>query len=311
MPKVVIFLQPSSNLLDLAAIIQVFNEAIEFGIDVSLSYCSESTHVTTIADFTLSTIQHFSQITLKRGDYLIVTSSNHNYVFSPQFKVSPTLTDWLMAQLEEKVNIIAVCNGAFVLGKAGLLNKRKCTTHWKRTRELKAMFPQAQVEDNVLLVEDNGITTSAGAASGIDLALLIVSRISNDYYSHKIARELVLFNRRDPDSPQTSPYLQYRNHFHTGIHTIQEYIIQQINKKHSLADLAFRANMSERNFCRIFKRETGVTVVEYINGIRQITIRELLKNPNLSKKQIAQRVGLESERQVSRILKQDLAGYVR
>ena len=60
--------------------------------------------------------------------------------------------------------------------------------------------------------------------------------------------------------------------------------------------------MSTRNFTRIFKKETGVTIGDYLTMLRKEKIAELLKKPDLSRPQIARKVGLKSERQLGRLL---------
>ena len=83
---------------------------------------------------------------------------------------------------------------------------------------------------------------------------------------------------------------------------MQDYILEKLHQKNSLLDLAEIVGMSERNFTRIFKKETGITVVEYINVVRKAKATELKKNPNFSKIEIANKVGLQSEKQLTRIL---------
>jgi two-component system response regulator YesN len=83
---------------------------------------------------------------------------------------------------------------------------------------------------------------------------------------------------------------------------VQNYLQDNLNKKNLLSDLAEIANMSHRNFCRIFKKETSLTVIEYVTILRKERIKSLLKNPDLAKIEIANSVGLQSEKQVFRIL---------
>lgn len=156
-----------------------------------------------------------------------------------------------------------------------MLDGIKCTTHWKRTEELQADFPKAKVQQNIIFVEDNGIYTSAGANSAIDVALHILSHLKDDFFAHKIARELVVYNRRRGSDVQQSIYSSNRNHIHNGIHKVQDYLEKNLHKKNMLADLAELANMSHRNFCRIFKKETSLTVIEYVNLLRKEKINEL------------------------------------
>ena len=124
------------------------------------------------------------------------------------------------------------------------------------------------------------------------------------HFANKVAREIVLYIRRDANQTQQSIFLSYRNHIHAGIHRAQDWLIENLDKKSCLDQLAALANMSTRNFTRVFKKETGITIGEYIALLRQEKIKELLKKPDFSRHQVARQVGLTSERQVSRLMKQ-------
>ena len=89
---------------------------------------------------------------------------------------------------------------------------------------------------------------------------------------------------------------------HKGINKVKEFILKNTNVKTYLPQLSEIANMSDRNFTRVFKRETGLTVNEFITSVRKEKINELIKNPDMSRSQIASECGLKSERQVSRLL---------
>lgn len=301
-----VFLLPETNLLDFGGITQAFIEARDFGLNIELIICGEHNEIVTNAGVKIKGVKNYQEIEIGSIDYLFIISANYKYVFSRKFKPSDELLNWVKQIHESGTKICAVCIGAFLIGAAGLLDNIKCTTHWKKTSELKKQFPLSKVHEDVLFIEDNNIITSAGSSSGIDLALYIISKIKDENTSHKIARELVMFGRRGGSTPQESVFLKYRNHYHNGIHKVQDYIINNINEKMYISELSDMANMSERNFCRIFKKETSVTVFDYITRIRKEFITRLLENPDLSKKQIANKVGLESERQLNRIIKKDL-----
>ncbi|MFM2387771.1 MAG: hypothetical protein RL660_2528 [Bacteroidota bacterium] len=300
--KIVCLLMPHTNLLDLGGAAQVFHEAKDQGLDIELSYCSGNTNLNSATGLPIGKIAHYSKQNLRPGDYVIVLSSDYKYVFSKNFAPEAALLTWLKLQHQQDVKLCAICTGAFVLGKAGLLDGIKCTTHWKRTQDLQQQFPKAKVQSNFIYVEDSGIYTSAGANSAIDVALNIIGHLKDDYFAHKIARELVVYSRRSGSETQQSVYLNYRNHFHGGIHKVQDYLNLNLSKKTLLTDLAEIANMSHRNFCRVFKRETSLTVNEYVTILRQERIKALLQNPDLSRSEIAKACGLQSERQLSRIM---------
>ena len=189
-----------------------------------------------------------------------------------------------------------------MLAHSGLLNGKSCTTHWKYTQKMQNLFPRAKVKENVLFTEQEGIFTSAGVASGIDLALHILEKEAGHYLTHKVARELVVYIRRGGNEAQHSVFLSYRNHLHTGVHQVQDWLNENLHKKYSIDELAEMAHMSTRNFTRIFKKETGITVSDYITLLRCEKIRELKKKPDLSRHQIAQHIGLQSDRQLRRVM---------
>jgi transcriptional regulator GlxA family with amidase domain len=299
--KFIFLILPQIHLLDLAGPDQTIHEAIEYGADFEIDYCTLENTVNSTAGLPLGKIQHFSKIKFKAGDFLMIPGSNASYLCSTSFKDNKKIFDWINALYTSGLNICSICAGAFVLAEAGLLNNIECTTHFKKTKQLQSMYPKTKVVENILFTTQNRIYTSAGIASGIDLTLHIIQSLKGDYFAHKVARELVVYNRRNGNMAQQSDMLLHRNHIHYGIHKVQDLLSENLSKKISLARLAEVANMSERNFTRIFKKETKLTVVEYLNVLRKEKITELIKNPNLSMIEIANKVGLNSERQVSRI----------
>ncbi|HRG27431.1 MAG TPA: DJ-1/PfpI family protein [Chitinophagales bacterium] len=293
---------PHVHLLDLAGPDQVFLEAIGYNAPFEIVYCSIGDDVASSALLPFGKLKHFSKIKLKPQDFLIVPGAELSYLQSKHFKNNTHLFTWLTSCYANHINICSICSGAFVLAESGLLNGKECTTHWKRTKELQQLYPKAKVVENVLFTEDGNIYASAGIASGIDMALYIVEKIMGSFFAHKVARELVIYTRRSGNQHQHSELLNYRNHIHTGIHKTQDWLHENLHKKVSLKFLAGIANMSDRNFTRVFKKETSLTVNEYITLLRKEKITQLLNNPDMSRAQIAKQCGLKSERQVSRLI---------
>lgn len=304
--KFVFLVLPEIHLMDLAGPDQTIHEAIEYGAPFEIEYCGLKKEISSSAGLSIQKQTYFEDVTLTSGDYLVIPGSNVSYILSNEFKQNKPLFAWIRKQYQRGVQLVSICAGVFVLGLADLLEGIECTTHFKRTAQLQELFPRALVKENILFTEQNGIYTSAGIASGIDLTLHIVEQRCGGYFAHKVARELVVYNRREGHQMQHSVMMQFRNHIHSGIHNTQDYIIEHIDQKMSLYDLAELACMSERNFTRVFKKETGTTVNAFINSIRRERIEQLMKNKDLSKKQIAAQVGLESERQVLRIMRGEM-----
>ncbi|MCF6132544.1 GlxA family transcriptional regulator [Flavobacterium wongokense] len=300
--KFVFLLLPEIHLMDLAGPDQAIHEAIDFGAEFEIEHCNLVPQITTTSGLSIGKTKHYTEVVINKGDYLIIPGSNASYLLSEDFKKEKNLLSWLKDLHQNGVNICSICAGAFALAECGLLDNISCTTHFKRTRQLQELYPKTKVIENILFTDNNGIYTSAGIASGIDLSLHIIEKLKGSHFAHLVARELVVYNRRSGNSAQDSELLQFRNHIHSGIHKAQDWILDNIHIKTNLEDLAGIANMSERNFTRIFKKETNVTVNDFITIIRKEKSRELLKNPDFSRIEIAQRIGLQSERQLSRII---------
>lgn len=300
--KFVFLLLPNIHILDLAGPDQAIHEAIDFQADFEMEYCGIDEFINSTSGIPFGQVQHFSKVILNEGDFLIIPGCDFSYLTSTDFLNKRDLFEWVKNCFENKINVCSICLGAFVLAESGLLDDLFCTTHFKKTKALQELYPKLKVVENILFTDYNGIYTSAGIASGIDLTLHIIEKLKGGFFANKVARELVVYNRRIGSAAQESELLKFRNHIHNGIHKVQDFIVENIHIKSNLNDLAELANMSERNFTRIFKKETNITVNDFITIIRKEKIKELMKQPDLSKIEIANKVGLNSEKQMNRIL---------
>jgi transcriptional regulator GlxA family with amidase domain len=187
--------------------------------------------------------------------------------------------------------VLSVCSGAFMLGEAGLLDGRRCTTHWQHAPQLQERFPKAIVEPNSLYVEDGRILTSAGTAAGIDLCLHLVRTIHGSAVATKLARRMVVPPHRDggqaqyveaplpraPDVPTLEPLLAW--------------LVEHLDQSVDVVTLARRAHMAPRTFARRFRAETGTTPHDWVTGQRILLARRLLEETNLGVDAVAQRSG--------------------
>lgn len=300
--KFVFLLLPHIHILDLAGADQAIHEAIDFEADFEIVYCGLNQDVTTTSGLPFGEVPHFTEVSLDVGDFLVIPGSSYSYLTAKEFKNEKQLFSWINQTYDKGVSVCSICLGAFVLAESGLLNGRSCTTHFKKTKELQERYPRLKVVENILYTDQENIYTSAGIAAGIDLTLHIIEKLKGSYFAHKVARELVVYHRRKGTDSQQSELMSFRNHLHAGIHLVQDYIIEHIHIKSNLTALAKMANMSERNFTRVFKKETGITVNDFITTIRKNKAQDFLKNPDFSRIKVANMVGLESEKQLGRIL---------
>ena len=145
--------------------------------------------------------------------------------------------------------------------------------------------------------------TSGGISARIDLSLAILEELKGALFTHKVARGLVVYHRRNHDHTQQSIYLDYRNHINPKIHTVQDHLIDHLADENNIEDLASLVAMSPRNLSRIFKEKTGTTILEYLTMLRLELAKTMLNNPEYTSGYIASKCGFKSPRQLQRILK--------
>lgn len=186
--------------------------------------------------------------------------------------------------------ILTVCSGAFVAGAAGLLDGRRCTTHWMHADELTRMYPTAKVDRNVLFVDDGNLITSAGTAAGIDACLHLVRRELGSEVTNKIARRMVVPPQRDGGQRQ---YIDQPIPVRCseGFAPHLDWILTNLEKPHTVTTLARRAAMSTRTFARRFVEETGTTPMQWVTDQRVLFARRLLEETDLDIDRIAYRSG--------------------
>lgn len=303
MLKVAFIVPPHVELLDLAGPAQAFTEAKSHGLDVAIEFYSYHDKNTSTSGVGFGEIKNYKEANLNAGDFVFVPGTGHDYLQSTEFGSEKDFFYWIAKGADKKVNTCSICTGAFFLGEAGLLDGRECTTHWRRTDELKTRFPKAKVLADILYVKSDNIYTSAGISAGIDLALAILEYLKGPNFVHKVARGLVVYHRRDPTHSQKSIYLDFRNHINPKIHEVQDFLINNLAKENSIEALAEMVAMSPRNLSRVFKESTGLTIVEYLTELRIETAKTLLNNPDYTIEYIASQCGFKTARQLQRILK--------
>lgn len=186
--------------------------------------------------------------------------------------------------------ILSVCSGAFVLGAAGLLDGRACTTHWMHSDQLAKMYPSARIDQNVLFVDDGDLITSAGTAAGIDACLHLVRRELGSAVTNVIARRMVVPPQRDGGQRQYIA-MPVPERCSEGFAPQLDWILANLHEIHTVARLARRANMSARTFARKFVEETGTTPMQWVTDQRVLFARRLLEETDLDIDSVAERSG--------------------
>jgi transcriptional regulator GlxA family with amidase domain len=239
--------------------------------------------VATSADFTIA-VEHGPEL-LETADTVIVAA------FSPGS--GAVLSEPVLAALRRirpGTRLVSICTGAFVLAAAGLLDGRPATTHWQAAERFRSLFPQIDLDPDVLFVDDGDILTSAGAASGIDALLHLLRKDHGTEIANRVARQCVVPPWREGGQAQyiEAPVPRPAD---DGTAATRAWILTHLDEPLALPDLAGHARMSLRTFARRFTDETGMSPGRWIIQQRLARARHLLESSDLPIDEIAARTG--------------------
>ena len=289
MRRVVFVLTPQLHLLDLAGPAQVFSTAPGY----TLGYVAEEPSVPSWQGVRLQASVEWPA--LDPDDLVLVPGWRDGH--DP---VGPALLDRIAAHHAAGGTVASVCSGATALGRAGLLDGRRCTTHHDLQDRLAREHPRATVVRDVLFVSDGRVVTSAGIASGIDLALHLVAQRHGPAVAARTAREMVVYARRNGHERQASAMLRHRAHLSDVVHRVQDRIDAEFTAPLPLPDLAAGAGVSERTLTRLFETATGRTPLRYQQQLR-VERAEYLIGHGATVEAAARAVGFGDARMLRRL----------
>jgi transcriptional regulator GlxA family with amidase domain len=202
--------------------------------------------------------------------------------------------DWIRRTDARARRTAGVCSGAFLLARAGLLDGRRATTHWRNCEDLARLFPRVAVEPDRIYVRDGRIATSAGVTAGMDLALALLEDDLGGELARDVARHLVLFLRRPGGQSQFSVQLAGPVANRPSLRELQSWIHEHPDADLGVEALARRMGMSPRNFARTFTRELSVTPARYVERARVEAARQWLEDSRAGLDEVAAACGFGS-----------------
>lgn len=295
MIRVVFVLIPRLHLLDLAGPAQVFSTATDFGHPYQLSYVGAEPVVATHQGVPLGASVELPSLS---ADDLVVVPGWRSPLDAAE--IPPGLLAFLRDHHAAGGTVASVCAGADALGRAGLLDGRRCTTHHGLQDDLARRYPRASVVRDVLYVEDDRVITSAGIASGIDLSLHLIAVRHGPAAAARVARSMVVYARRNGDEQQASAMLRHRAHLSDAVHRVQDRIDTHFSEPLPLPDLAATAGTSERTLTRLFEAATGQTPLRYQQVLR-VERAEYLIGHGATVEAAARAVGFGDARMLRRL----------
>ena len=204
--------------------------------------------------------------------------------------------------LEENASphrLVTICSGTLLAARAGVLGRRRCTTHHELLRTLRTLAPQAEVVENRVFVVDGPVASSAGITAGIDVALHLIGEECGEALAASVAEDMVVYLRRSDRDPEQSPFRVHRGHLHATVHRVQDAIIDDPERDWNMAALARAGHTTERHLLRLFIEHAQVSPLQYLQSIRLERARQALEH-GASVTQAAASAGFRSDLQMRR-----------
>ncbi|WP_223449129.1 GlxA family transcriptional regulator [Pseudomonas sp. BF-R-19] len=170
----------------------------------------------------------------------------------------------------------SICTGANALAEAGLLDGRRATTHWAHVPAFRKAYPNVKVEEDRIFINDGHLWTAAGMSACVDLALALVEKDLGADIARKVARQLVVYHRRSGGQSQFSVMLALAPKT-DRIQAALNYAKQNLKSALSVEELASAANLSPRQFSRVFHAETGQSPAKAIESLRVESARLMME----------------------------------
>src|ERR1700704_4079575 len=206
---------------------------------------------------------------------------------------------FVRANAKRGVRIASVCSGAYMLAEAGVLDGRRATTHWSRTRHFLGAYPKIKLEPDKIFIRDGNIWSSAGISAGIDLALAMASEDFGDEVARATARQLVIYHRRAGGQSQFSSLLELKaptGRFAALLSWAREHLDQPL----TVEQLAEQAGMSSRHFTRAFIAETGATPSKAVERLRIEVARQRVQSSGEAIEGVAETTGFRDPERMRR-----------
>ena len=296
-PRVVFFAPPAVTALDLVGPLQAFEMAGHyFARPYRIEVCALTETIPVIGNLNFSNLLLYRQIKIQPDDTLFVLGCD---AVTPGFmRAHKAVFPWIRKAWLDGATVCSVCTGAFLLAEAGILDGLSCATHWADADLLQQRYPRIKVRKGVLFVQEGNVFTSAGIASGIDLAIHLIGLRYGEKLAFQVARSLVIHLRRSGGFQQESVYLQYRNHLDDMVHRAQSIIIENLDRPPSLDQLAVQVGASSRTLSRRFRQNLDLSVGEYLRELRLERARSLLRETGSKVEDVAKACGFNGSRQL-------------
>ena len=189
---------------------------------------------------------------------------------------------WIKEQHDNGAEVASLCVGAFLLASTGLLDGKKCSTHWGFQNLFRTMFPKVDVIDGSIVTEQGRLYSSGGAMSYWNLLLYLVEKYT-DRQTAVLASKYFAIDIDRESQAAFAMFQGQKNHADEAVKKAQEFIDTNIKERISIDELAGLVAVGRRSFERRFKLATNNSVLEYINRVK---VELAKRNLEVSRKNI-------------------------
>jgi transcriptional regulator GlxA family with amidase domain len=225
---------------------------------------------------------------IRKTDLIIIPSLNHQY--EKAIAANCEIIDWVRKQYDAGAEVASICTGAFLLAAAGLLEGKKCSTHWAAVRHFTQMFPAVTLQPDRIITDENGIYTNGGAYSFLNLLLYLIEK----YYDRTTAIYCAKVFQIDIDRQSQSAFTIFsgqKQHDDPVVQQAQAYMEQHLDERISIEQLSTRFAVGRRNFDRRFIKATGNTPIEYAQRVKIESAKKALETTRLTIAEVMYTVG--------------------
>jgi transcriptional regulator GlxA family with amidase domain len=225
---------------------------------------------------------------VKKTDLIIIPALSGD--IHKALEINKEFVPWIKAQYKNGAEVASLCIGAFLLASTGLLNGKKCSTHWLFANEFRDMFPEITLTDGTIITEEQGLYSSGGASSYWNLLLHLVEKYTNRDMAIRASKFFAI----EIDRKSQSPFIMFngqKRHEDEPIKKAQEFIEANFTEKISVEDLAVRFAIGKRHFERRFKKATSNTPAEYIQRVKVEAAKKQLESGRKNVNEVMYEVG--------------------
>ncbi|WP_215399274.1 GlxA family transcriptional regulator [Rheinheimera oceanensis] len=302
MVTVGIIIYPDIQALDLAGALDCFGQAnqelLAAGQQPYYRHCIIGLNTAPLfAENGLQLTAQYSLDTCPKLDYLIIPGG----AGARKLTANQDFMHWLCQRSIATDKVLSICTGAYLLAHSGLVDGLPLATHWRFAADLQTRYPKVQVNATGLYVKSGKFYSSGGMTAGIDLCLAVIEQDLGVAIAQAVARELVMYLRRSGDQSQYASPLKIQHSGEQRFIRLQQWLLANLTKPLTVADMAEQVALSERQFRRVFRVRFAMGPVQYLQQLRLDKARSLLLCDGYSLQRICSEVGIKDPRSLIRL----------